>query len=73
MITLGAVFNAAQQRHWCIADDVIVERHRVQVLDRDPAEDRSRLFHVRCALANQHAHKVSERFLVLLRNLQVNH
>lgn len=38
VVTLGAVLDAAQQPHRRVAAHVVVERHRVQVLHRDPPE-----------------------------------
>jgi len=56
MIALGAVLDATQQTHGRVAPQIIVEVHGVQVLDRDPAEDRAGLLNVRGAAANQLAH-----------------
>lgn len=41
VVALGAVLDSSEQPHGGVAPQVVVERHRVQVLHRYPSEYRS--------------------------------
>lgn len=69
VVRLGTVLYAAKQAHWRVAPEVLVELHCVQVLHRDPPEDRASLLNVGAALAHQLTHQVCEGFLIFLSHL----
>lgn len=70
VVRLGTMFYAAQKTHRRIAPEVLVELHRVQVLHRNPPEDRASLLNIRATLAHQLAHQVCEGFLIFLCHLK---
>lgn len=41
VVTFRAVFDASQQTHGCVGANRVVKLHRVQILHRDPPENRS--------------------------------
>lgn len=68
MVALSAVLDAPEQTHGCVHPEVVIEGHVVEVLDGDPAEYGAGLLDVGAAAADQLAHQVRERLLVLLRH-----
>jgi len=69
VVTLGAVLDAAQNAHWRVRREVVVEFDCVQVLHRDPPEDGTSLLNVRHTACRELAHKIGESLLILTSNL----
>jgi hypothetical protein len=39
MIAFGAILNATQQAHGCVAVDIVRKLHKVEIFDRNPTID----------------------------------
>lgn len=70
VVTFGSELNASQQSHWRVTSQIVIEVHRIQILDGNPSENCASLFNVRRASAHQLPNQIGERFLIFLGHLK---